>query len=118
MKTISIPRLSPNRGLPQLPEVDIPGIYYDKFDLTNYSHVIKGVANAKESKIVFAGCVRNVHHRIFLNNVLRCHELGSKFLDYKILLVENDSAPEFKEFLSKIKHDKVYVKTNNYHGEA
>lgn len=61
------------------------------FTTVNYSRMLDGVVKAKDAKIVIAGCCRDVNHDILNRNLAKCKKLGSNFLDYQIIVFENDS---------------------------
>jgi hypothetical protein len=107
MKTLSIPLLSQN-------DPNLPGIFHDRFDLTNYRLMLNGLKIARQSKIVIVGCIRDIDIKTLSRNIVKCIKLGEKFLDYQIILIENDSSFGFKNFINNIQHDKLKIYKYDY----
>src|SRR5579885_336563 len=60
----------------------------------------RGFTHMRKSKIIIAGLIRDKEYLV--NDIKRKLEgLGSYFLDYRILIVENDSKDKTRELLLK-----------------
>lgn len=116
MKKLSIQKLFPSS--PQQAPIEIlqplPSICHERFDLLNFRTYLNGLERARDSELVIAGCVRDIPLKIFDTNLARCHELGSKFKSYHIVLIENDSKKQFKEYLKQINHPNVTVQSTDF----
>ena len=103
MKQFSIPFLN-QRSIVQAPqEQSLPQIFYDRPSLKNFQRYLNGLDNARNSKLVITGCIRDIPIDIFKRNLDRCCSLGTLFESYKIVLIENDSNPEWLHTIKVLK---------------
>ncbi len=114
MRTLNIP-FPQQQIISSPPTGNLPSVFYDRFDLTNYRRYLDGIAKARNSSIVFAGCIRDVNPVIFGSNLGKIFNVGSKFKNFQVVLVENDSIPICQEHLSTLKgNDKITVLSHKY----
>ena len=79
-------------NMPQIKEVDFPEAWYPcKHDHSSYfERVERGFQVMKESTLVICGLARDVMHSLPVV-MKKLDLLGSKFNDYKVVVIENDS---------------------------
>jgi len=65
---------------------------------------IRGQETMKRTKAILAGLIHN-NEKTLIQDVKFLHRLGKRFLDYKILLVENDSDDETPRLMDRLCED-------------
>lgn len=113
-RTLSIPLL-PQPVVSSKPAINLPSIFYDSFDVLNYKLYLDGINNASRSKVLFCGCIRNINPETFNKNLGKIFDVGSRFKDFHVLFIENDSEVWFKNHLKTLTgNDKVILSSKNY----
>jgi hypothetical protein len=102
MKEFRFPNLLPEPIIVQIPESHLLQAFV--FNLKHYRYYLQGLEKARKSRIVIVGCVRDIDPIRLHTNLAKCKNLGEKFADYHIVLVDNDSQLEFYEQLENAKN--------------
>jgi hypothetical protein len=78
------------------------------------SKIIDGIQYTKNQKIILLSLVRDCGDLVYKNIETLKLFLDTFFLDYRILLLENDSSDNTKKELEKINNNKIFTLTYNF----
>ncbi len=98
-------RIHPTLNQVMFPELEFLPVPSTSEDY--YSRVQKGYTQMKKRKLVIAGLARDVADTL-ANQMIRLEKIGKTFLDYRIIIFENNSVDEtrsmIKKWINKNKH--------------